>query len=208
MELALIFSLVGIILAIGAIIAVAVVFMIDDRQIIKNIENNKIMMQGNRNDVIRFGTTLPPPPTTKKLLEVTDEINMISESYGKIAIVKNKTDDQMKNIDANLVINSYTPTTTIPNKFNNLPTHHGLMFTKILNATGRDIYIQLVSCYSDIVSTEYINVDTYFDPTCIKNGTTTDFDFACRLSKAATGNSNKFVVDLSISDTGVVVTSE
>nr|BDT63425.1 MAG: wsv421-like protein [Sesarmops intermedium nimavirus] len=205
MELALIFSLVGIILAICAIIAVAVVFMIDDRQIIKNIETNKIMIQGNRNDVIRFGTTLPLS-SAKKLLEVNDEINKVSESYGKIAIVKNKTDDQMKGIDANLVISSYTPT-TIPNKFNSLPSHHGLMCTRILNATGRDIYIQLVSCYSDLVSNEYINADPYFEPTCIKNGIITDFAFAFRLSKAATATSNRFVVDLSISDTGVV-TSE
>lgn len=197
MELVVIFSLVGVAIAICAIIAVIVVLINADRQIIKNVY--KIMMQGNRNDVIRFETTL-----SSKRLEVT-EINKVSESYGKIAVVKNKTDEEMKKMNANLIINSVA---AAPPEFANLTGDHGCMNTRVLNNTGRDIAIKFVSCCPGLVANdiENVNVNTYFVPTVIKNGAIAVFPLACRLSKASTANI--FVVDLSISDTGVVLLSK
>lgn len=202
MELALIFSLAGVAIAICAIIAVIIVFTKADRQIINNIKNNKIMMQGNRNDVIRFKTIL-----SAKRLAVT-EVNKVSKNYGKIVIVNNKTDNEMRNIDGNLIINSYEGSASLT--IGGPGDIYGYMNTKILNNTGRDIYIQLVSCRPDpdldTSTIENIHTTTYFEPTVIMNGTITDFPFICMMMmlQPPTATANRFAVDFSISDSGVV----
>nr|AKS10602.1 wsv421-like protein [Metopaulias depressus WSSV-like virus] len=188
MELALLFSLAGVIITIFAIIAVTVVFINADYPIIKNIKKNKITILGNMNDFVRFRTTLLPT----KLLGVTEE-TQVNENYGKITTVNNKTDDEMKEINVDLIINSVN--TTAPNVDNLIH-----MNTKILNNTGRDIRIQFVSCCPDLFfdNTENIMVNTYFKPTVIKNGAITNFPIICLLSKSS--SEKKFVVDLSLSD--------
>ena len=204
MELALVFSLAGVAIAICA--TVAVVFMNADRHII--MKNKKKLPAGrkkvpmmkrrrrNRDDVIRFGTTM-----LAKRLEATEE-NKFSQGYGKISIVKNKTDEEMKKIDGSFVINSVAAAAP---EFAGLTGDYGYMNTRILNNMGHDIYIQHVFCSPDLVSNDIENicVNTYFVPTVIKNGAIINFPFACILSKAAS-LTQKFVVDLSISDTGVV----